>query len=418
MAGEPAATAMDASLEITQNDAYIRRPETPRVVIVSACRTPVGNLKGSLATLPAHKLGAIVIAEALRRAKVQGEDVDDVILGQVLTAGQGQNPARQAAILAGIPQAVPASSVQMVCGSGMKALACAYTAIAAGDAKIVVAGGQESMSQAPHCLTLRNTVVMGDAVMRDTCTADGLTDAFGGGLMGITGENVAVQWKVTREEQDAYAAESQRRAGIAAAEGFFAKEIVAVPVQNRKETVEVKTDEFIKPQTTVDGLGKLRAVFKADGSVTAGNSSGVNDGAAAVVMMLESDAVSRDLPVLGRVVSWAQLGIDPKIMGVGPVGAIRKALTKANWSIEEVDLFELNEAFAVSSIACVRDLGLDPKKVNIHGGAIALGHPIGASGCRIVVTLLHALERTGGKRGVAALCIGGGMGIAMCVERP
>lgn len=415
MAGEPER----ACLEVTQNEGYQRSAadSLPRVVIVSACRTPIGNLKGSLSTLPAHKLGAIVISEAIKRARIKPDEVDEVLLGHVLTGGQGQNPARQASIMAGLPITVPASSVQMVCGSGLKAVACGYQAICAGDAKIVVAGGQESMSQAPHAITLRNTVVMGDVALRDTCTTDGLTDAFGGFLMGITAENIATQWKISRQEQDEYAAESQRRAASAASDGFFAKEIVPVPVQVKKEIVEVKIDEFIKPNTTADGLSKLRAVFKGDGSVTAGNSSGVNDGAAAVVMMLESDAMTRNLQPLGRIVSWAQVGIDPKIMGVGPVGAVRKALSKACWTIEDVDLFELNEAFAASSIACARELGLDPKKININGGSIAIGHPIGASGCRVLVTLLHALERTAGKRGVVALCIGGGMGIAMCIER-
>ncbi|GAV05247.1 hypothetical protein RvY_15410 [Ramazzottius varieornatus] len=410
----------EASAEVRRNQAYMRCPadDHPRVVILSGCRTPIGNLKGALSSLPAHKLGSVVISEALKRAQVRPDEVSEVILGQVLTAGQGQNPARQAAVLAGIPISVPSWTVQMVCGSGMKAIVAGYQALSNGDAKVVVAGGQESMSQAPHVITLRNTVVMGDAALKDTCTNDGLTDAFTPGcLMGLTAENVAEQWKISRQEQDAYAAESQRLALAATSSGHFKKEIVPLTIPSRIETVEVTTDEFIKPQTTVEGLSKLRPVFRTDGTVTAGNASGVNDGAAAIVMMLESEAIFRNLTPLARIKSWAQVGIDPKIMGVGPIEAVRKALSKACWSIEDVELFELNEAFAASSIAVVRDLGIDIARVNISGGSIALGHPIGASGCRVVVTLIHAMERLGKKRGVAALCIGGGMGIAMCLER-
>ncbi|XP_055333087.1 acetyl-CoA acetyltransferase, cytosolic-like isoform X2 [Paramacrobiotus metropolitanus] len=395
----------------------------PNVVIISACRTPIGKLNGALSSLPGHKLGSLVITESLKRASIRPEEVSEVILGQVLTGGQGQNPARQAAVAAGIPISVPAWSVQMVCGSGMKALVSAYQSIRNGDAKIVVAGGQESMSQAPHVISLRKAVVMGDTVMRDTCTTDGLTDAFNRlpdghpFLMGNTAEKVAERWKVTRQEQDEYAAQSQQRAGAAQKAGYFRKEIIPVCVQSGKETVEVSADEFVKPDTTVEALARLRTVFQANGTVTPGNSSGVNDGAAAVVMMSEAEAVSRKLTPMARIVSWAQAGIDPIIMGVGPVEAVKKALSKASWNISDVDVFELNEAFAVSSIVCARELGVDAAKVNISGGSIALGHPIGASGARVVVSLLHGLERTGGHKGVAALCIGGGMGIALCVER-
>ncbi|XP_043283128.1 acetyl-CoA acetyltransferase, cytosolic [Venturia canescens] len=388
------------------------------VVIVSAARTPIGSFCGSLSSLKASDLGSIVIKECLTRANLKPSEVSEVILGQALTAGQGQNPARQASIKAGLPITVPAYLINLLCGSGLKAVFNGYMTIKNGEGDVIVAGGQEVMSSAPHAIYLRNGVRMGNAGMVDTMIFDGLTDAFTDIHMGITAENVAKKFNVSREDQDIYAAESQRRTEAAIAAGFFKKEIVPVVVAGRNESITVSTDEYPKPGTTVESLTKLRLAFvKTDGTVTAGNSSGVNDGAAAVVLMSAELAAQKGLKPLAKIVAIAQTGMEPDIMGVGPISAVELLLKKAKWSKDEVDLFELNEAFAAQSLACLRGLGLDPAKVNVNGGAIALGHPIGASGARILVTLLHLMERTGVKKGVASLCIGGGMGIAIAIER-
>ncbi len=390
----------------------------PDIVIASAVRTPIGRLCGSLGSLPAHQLGRVVIKEVLHRAQVAPEDISEVILGQVLTAGCGQNPARQAAIAAGLPYEVPAYGVNQVCGSGLRAVALGFQAIQLGDAKIVVAGGQESMSQSPHVAHLRHGIKMGDLALTDTMIRDGLWDAFYDYHMGTTAENVAAQWKISREEQDAFAMASQQKAATAQAAGYFAEEIVPVSVANPKGTILVKSDETLRPETTLEGLAKLKPSFqKSNGTVTAGNASGVNDGAAAVLLMDREEAQKRGVEPLGRIVSWATVGVDPSIMGVGPVPAVKLALAKAGWKLEEVDLIEANEAFAAQSCAIGKDLGWRQDRVNVNGGAIALGHPIGASGARILVTLLHELRRRKARRGLATLCIGGGMGIALCVER-
>lgn len=389
------------------------------VVIVAAGRTPIGNLNGCISSLKAQELGALVIREVLAHVKISPADVAEVIMGQVCTAGQGQGPARQAAMNAGIPSSVPAYGVNMLCGSGLKAVALGYQAVITDKSAVVVAGGQESMSQAPHCCNIRSPMKMGDTKLVDTMMLDGLIDAFHGYHMGITAENVAKQWQVTRNEQDQFAVVSQNRAESAQNEGHFKEEIINVTVKTRKGTINVTEDEFPRHGTSMESLSRLKPCFLQDGtgSVTAGNSSGINDGSAAVVLMSYAEAARRGVVPLARIVSWGQAGVEPAVMGTGPIPATRKAVQKAGWKLEDVDLFELNEAFAAQSCAVVKDLGLDSKKVNISGGAIALGHPIGASGCRILVTLLHGLKRTGARRGVAALCIGGGMGIAMCVER-
>ncbi|CAM5101672.1 unnamed protein product [Eretmochelys imbricata] len=389
------------------------------VVLVSAARTPVGSFNGALSTMHAHELGSIVIKEVLKRANVNPEEVSEVIFGQVLTAGAGQNPVRQASVGAGIPYAVPSWGCQMICGSGLKAICLGAQSILTGDSSIVVAGGMESMSKAPHLVHMRAGVKMGEASLQDSIICDGLTDAFCQYHMGITAENVAKQWQVSRREQDQLAVQSQKKAEGAQKAGYFDKEIVSVLVPSRKGLVEVKTDEHPRHGSTLETVAKLKPCFLTDGTgtVTAANASGVNDGAAAVILMKESEAARRGLTPLAQIVSWAQVGLDPAIMGVGPVSAIKKAVDKAGWTLEQVDLFEINEAFASLAIAIAKELKLNPDKVNIEGGAVALGHPLGASGCRILVTLLYALERTAGKRGVAALCIGGGMGIAMCIER-
>ncbi|XP_072302581.1 acetyl-CoA acetyltransferase, cytosolic-like [Eucyclogobius newberryi] len=388
------------------------------VVIVSAARTPIGSLNGSLSSVPVHELGAVVMKDVLKKAGVQPGDVSEVIMGHVLTAGGGQNPVRQASVGAGVPYAVPAWSCQMVCGSGLKAVCLGAQSIQAGEASVVVAGGMESMSRAPHTVQMRAGVKLGDASLQDSMVADGLTDAFHSYHMGITAENVAKQWAVTREEQDRFAVLSQNKAEAAQKAGHFDPEIVPVPVPSRKGLVEVKVDEFPRHGSNIESMTKLRPCFIKDGSgtVTAGNASGINDGAAAVVLMSQSEAKTRGLKPLARVVSWAQAGLEPSVMGTGPIPAIRKAVEKAGWQLDQVDLFEINEAFAAQSIAVVKELSLNVDKVNVSGGAIALGHPIGMSGCRVLVTLVHALHRTKGQRGVASLCIGGGMGIAMCVE--
>jgi acetyl-CoA C-acetyltransferase len=387
------------------------------IVIASAARTPVGAFNGGLASLPAHKLGEVAIAEALRRAHVEPKDVSEVIMGQILAAGEGQNPARQASIGAGMPFEVTAYGVNQLCGSGLRTVALGYQAIRNGDSEIVVAGGQESMSQAPHCIHLRNGVKMGDAELVDTMIRDGLWDAFNGYHMGNTAENVAQRWQITREQQDTFAAGSQAKAEAAQKDGRFKDEIVPVKIATRRGETVVDTDEHPKHGTTVEVLSKLRPAFDKNGTVTAGTASGINDGAAAVVLMTAAEAEKRGLRPLARIVSWATAGVDPAIMGTGPIPASRMALKKAGWSPDNLDLIEANEAFAAQACAVNKDLGWDLEKVNVNGGAIALGHPIGASGARVLVTLLHEMKRRDVKKGLATLCIGGGMGIAMCVER-
>ncbi len=389
-----------------------------RAVIVAAARTPIGAFNGSLSALPAHELGRTAIRAALERAGVEPAEVSEVIVGQILTAAQGQNPARQAAVHAGIPVEVPAYNVNIMCGSGLKAVALAAQAVENGDATVVVAGGQESMSRAPHAQHLRNGVKMGPFELVDTMLVDGLIDAFHGYHMGITAENLAERYQITREEQDRFACTSQQRAEAAIEAGRFRDEIVPVTVKTRKGEVVVDTDEHPRFGTTLEQLARLRPAFKPDGTVTAGNASGINDGAAAVVVMAEAEAERRGLEPLARIVASAVAGVDPAVMGIGPVPATRRALEKAGWRLEDLELVEANEAFAAQSLAVLRELGLDPEIVNVNGGAIALGHPIGASGARILTTLLYEMRRRGARRGLATLCIGGGMGIAMCVERP
>lgn len=387
------------------------------IVITSAVRTPIGAFNGALATVPAHELGATAIVESLKLSGVSPDDVSEVIFGQVLTAGSGQNPARQAAMLAGIPAERTAVTINQVCGSGLRTIAMGFQAIRAGDSDVVVAGGQESMSLSAHCAHMRNGQKMGNMEFVDTMIKDGLWDAFHGYHMGTTAENVADKWQIDRAQQDAFAAASQQKAEAAQNQGRFNDEIIAVTVKNRRGDTVVDTDEYPKHGTTTETLGKLRAAFKKDGSVTAGNASGLNDGAAAVVMMSREEAERRGIKPLARVVSWATAGVAPEIMGSGPIPASRQALEKAGWSVDDLDLIEANEAFAAQACAVNNDLGWDTDKVNVNGGAIALGHPIGASGTRIFVTLLHEMMRRDAKKGLATLCIGGGMGIAMCVER-
>ena len=387
------------------------------IVIVSAARTPVGAFNGSLSGLPAHELGKVAISAALARAGVEGAKVSEVIMGQILTAGQGQNPARQASISAGIPVESPAWGVNQLCGSGLRAVALGYQAILNGDSEIVVAGGQESMSQAPHCAHLRNGVKMGDYAMIDTMIKDGLWDAFNGYHMGNTAENVAKQWQITRAQQDEFAVKSQNKAEAAMKAGKFKDEIVPVTIKSRKGDTVIDTDEYPKAGVTLDSISKLRPAFDKEGTVTAANASGINDGAAAVVLMKASEAAKLGKKPLARIVSWAHAGVDPAIMGTGPIPASRAALKKAGWKIEDLDLVEANEAFAAQACAVNKDLGWDTSKVNVNGGAIAIGHPIGASGARVLVTLLHEMGKRNAKKGLATLCIGGGMGIAMCVER-
>ncbi|MCD2324600.1 acetyl-CoA C-acetyltransferase [Sphingomonas sp. IC-56] len=387
------------------------------IVITAAKRTPVGSFLGAFATVPAHELGRAAIQAALAQANVKGEEVSEVILGQVLTAAQGQNPARQASMAAGIPKEVPAWGVQQVCGSGLRAVALAYQAIATGDATIVVAGGQESMSMSTHAQSLRPGTKMGDLALVDTMIKDGLTDVFNGYHMGITAENLAEQFQVTRDDQDAFAVRSQNLAERARAEGRFADEIAPVTVKGRKSDTIVDQDEYIRAGAAVEGIAGLRPAFKKDGTVTAANASGINDGAAALVVMRRDEAERRGAPILARIASWASAGVDPSIMGIGPVPATRRALEKAGWQVADLDLIEANEAFAAQALAVGKELGWDAQKVNVNGGAIAIGHPIGASGARVLTTLLHEMGRRDAKRGLATLCIGGGMGIAMCVER-
>ncbi|WP_036258927.1 acetyl-CoA C-acetyltransferase [Methylocapsa aurea] len=387
------------------------------IVIVSAARTAVGSFNGAFAATPAHELGAAAIKAALDRAKIDAADVDEVILGQVLTAGQGQNPARQAAIKAGIPQEKTAFGLNQVCGSGLRAVALAAQQIATGDAEIVVAGGQESMSQSQHGAYLRSGVKMGDLKFVDTMLRDGLTDVFNGYHMGQTAENVAAKWQITRDEQDRFALASQNKAEAAQKEGRFKEEIAPFTVTSRKGDVVIDADEYIRLGATLDGLAKLKPAFAKDGTVTAGNASGINDGGAALVLMSAKDAAARGLTPLARIASWASAGVDPALMGSGPIPASRKALEKAGWKVKDLDLVEANEAFAAQALAVNKDMGWDPAIVNVNGGAIAIGHPIGASGARVLITLLHEMQRRGAKKGLATLCIGGGMGIALTVER-
>ena len=387
------------------------------IVIVSAARTPVGSFNGALSSLPAHELGAIAIKAALERAKVEGAEVDEVILGQILAAGHGQNPARQAAMKAGVPQEATAWGLNQLCGSGLRAVAIGMQQIANGDAKIIVAGGQESMSQAHHSAHLRNGTKMGDMKFLDTMLRDGLMDAFHGYHMGNTAENVATKWQISRDEQDQFAVASQNKAEAAQKAGRFAAEITSVTIQSKKGDTTVDQDEYIRPGTTLDSLAKLKPAFSKEGTVTAGNASGINDGAAALVLMSAAEASRRGLTPLARIASWATAGVDPAIMGSGPIPATRKALEKAGWAAKDLDLVEANEAFAAQAIAVNRDLGWDTSKVNVNGGAIAIGHPIGASGARVLVTLLHEMQKRDAKKGLATLCIGGGMGIALTVER-
>ncbi|MGA0605496.1 acetyl-CoA C-acetyltransferase [Phenylobacterium sp. VNQ135] len=387
------------------------------IVIVSAARTPVGSFNGALASLPAHELGKVAIRAAVERAGIQATDVDEVIMGQVLQAGAGQGPARQAAVAAGVPVESPAWSLNQLCGSGLRAVALAAQQIAEGSSKVVVAGGQESMSQSPHAANLRNGTKMGELGLVDTMLKDGLWDAFHGYHMGQTAENIAARWQITREDQDRFAVTSQNRAEAAQKAGKFADEIVPVTIKGRKGDTVVDQDEYIRHGVTLDSVSGLKPAFAKEGSVTAANASGINDGAAALVLMSADEAARRGLKPLARIASWAHAGVDPEIMGTGPIPASRKALEKAGWKVADLDLVESNEAFAAQSICVVRELGLDPEKVNVNGGAIAIGHPIGASGARVLTTLLHEMKRTDASKGLATLCVGGGMGVALCVEK-
>jgi acetyl-CoA C-acetyltransferase len=390
---------------------------TEDIVIVSAARTPVGSFNGALSGVAASDLGATAIQAALARAGIAPGDVDEVILGQVLQAGTGQGPARQASVKAGIPVESPAWSLNQLCGSGLRSVALAYQPIAQGDARIVVAGGQESMSAAPHAAHLRNGTKMGDLGLVDTMIKDGLWDAFHGYHMGQTAENIAARWQITREDQDRFAVASQNKAEAAQKAGRFKDEIAPVTIKGRKGDVVVDQDEYIRHGATYDSVAGLRPAFTKDGSVTAANASGLNDGAAALVVMSTAEAKARGLTPLVRIASWANAGVPPEIMGTGPIPAMRKALEKAGWSVADLDLVESNEAFAAQSLCVVRELGLDPAKVNVNGGAIAIGHPIGASGARILTTLIHEMIKSDARKGAATLCVGGGMGVALCVER-
>ena len=387
------------------------------IVIASAARTPVGSFNGAFANVAAHDLGTVAIKAALERAGVAPDEVNEVIMGQILAAGQGQNPARQAARNAGIPDEATAWGLNQLCGSGLRAVALGMQQIATGDADIIVAGGQESMSLAPHCAHMRGGVKMGNFNLVDTMMYDALTDAFYGYMMGVTAENVARQWQLTRQEQDEFATASQNKAEAAQKAGKFKDEIAPVTIKGRKEDVVVADDEYIKHGVTVEGISKLRPAFDKEGTVTAANASGINDGAAATVLMSEETAAKRGITPMARIVSWATAGVDPQIMGTGPIPASKKALEKAGWKTSDLDLVEANEAFAAQACAVNKDMGWDPAIVNVNGGAIAIGHPVGASGARILNTLLFEMQRRGARKGLATLCIGGGMGVAMCVER-
>ncbi|EAT09123.1 Acetyl-CoA C-acetyltransferase [Sphingomonas sp. SKA58] len=387
------------------------------IVITAAKRTPVGSFLGAFSSTPAHVLGQTAIQAALEQAGVSAEEVDEVILGHVLTAGLGQNPARQAAIAAGIPVDRTAFAINQVCGSGLRAVALAAQAIALGDARIMVAGGQENMSLAPHAQFLRAGQKMGNVSLIDTMIVDGLTDAFNGYHMGITAENLAEKYQISREAQDAFAVASQNKASAARSSGRFKDEITPVTVKGRKGDTIVDTDEYIRDGATIEAMSGLKPAFKKDGSVTAGNASGLNDGAAALVLMTADEAAKRGATILGRIAGFATCGVDPSIMGIGPAPASRKALSKAGWSVADLDLIEANEAFAAQALSVSQELGFDPNKVNVNGGAIAIGHPIGASGARVLTTLLYEMGKRDAKKGLATLCIGGGMGVAMCIER-
>ncbi|TPK45964.1 acetyl-CoA C-acetyltransferase [Mesorhizobium sp. B2-5-4] len=386
------------------------------IVIASAARTAVGSFNGAFAATPAHELGAVVVRELLARAGVEPAEIDEVILGQVLTAAQGQNPARQASILAGLPKETTAWGLNQVCGSGMRAIALGMQQIATGDAKVIIAGGQESMSLSPHAEHLRAGVKMGDYKMIDTMIKDGLWDAFNGYHMGNTAENVARQFQITRDDQDQFALASQNKAEAAQKAGKFKDEIVAFTIKGKKGDTVVDQDEYIRHGATIDAMTKLKPAFDKDGTVTAANASGINDGAAGALLMSEAEAARRGITPLARIASWATAGVDPAIMGTGPIPASRKALERAGWSAGDLDLVEANEAFAAQACAVNKDMGWDPSIVNVNGGAIAIGHPIGASGARIFNTLVFEMRRRGAKKGLATLCIGGGMGVAMCVE--
>jgi acetyl-CoA C-acetyltransferase len=387
------------------------------IVIVSAARTPVGSFNGALASLPAAELGRVAIEAAVSRAGIAPSDVDEVILGQVLQAAAGQGPARQASVKAGIPVEAPAWSLNQLCGSGLRAVALAAQAIRAGDASIMVAGGQESMSLAPHAQLLRAGAKMGPVTLVDTMIHDGLTDAFNNYHMGITAENLAEKYQISRDAQDAFAVASQNKAEAARAAGRFADEIVPITIKGRKGDMIVEHDEYIRAGATIEAMQALRPAFKKDGTVTAGNASGINDGAAALVLMTADAAAKRGATILGRIAGFATCGVDPSIMGIGPAPASRKALEKAGWSVADLDLIEANEAFAAQALSVGQELGWDPEKVNVNGGAIAIGHPIGASGARVLTTLLYEMAKRDAKKGLATLCIGGGMGVAMCIER-
>lgn len=387
------------------------------VVIVKALRTAIGNFNGAFASLSASELGTTVIKSVLKEAGVSGEDVSEVIMGQVLTAACGMNPARQASMNAGVPKEVPAWLINQVCGSGLRSVALGYQAIIAGESEIVIAGGQESMSQAPHAIQLRGGIKMGNGTLEDTMIKDGLTDVFNHYHMGVTAENIAKKFNISRQEQDEFACASQNKAEEAQKSGRLKDEIIPVTVPNRKGDIIVEMDEFLRHGATVDGLAKLRPAFDKEGSVTAGNASGINDGAAAILLMTAKEAEKRGLKPIARITATAHTGVEPEVMGVGPIYAVKKALKKAGWSVGDLDVIEANEAFAVQAIAVNKELGWDIKKVNVNGGAIALGHPIGASGTRCLVTLLHEMTKQDAKKGIATLCIGGGMGVALCVER-
>ena len=396
---------------------------TINVVIVSGVRTPIGKFCGSFSDIPAHELGAAVIEEVLSRGNVSKNDVSEVIFGQVLTAGQGMNPARHATLKAGLPHTVPACTINQVCGSGLRSVAMGYQAIKSGDASIVVAGGQENMTLSPHCIHIRAPTIRGEKNIIDTMDSDGLTDCIHKCSMGDTAENIACKYNLSREAQDKFALSSQIKAANAVAEQRFKKEIIPILIKDRKGVVhQITTDEYPRPNTTLETLARLRPVFQppdnsSPGTVTAGNASGLNDGAAALLLMSEQEALRRSLNIMCHIKSWAHAGVDPLLMGTGPVPAVLKAVSKAGWKLSDIDLFELNEAFASQSLAVLSELKVDESKVNVNGGSIALGHPLGASGARILVTLLHEMERRDVRKGVAALCVGGGMGVAMCVER-
>ena len=387
------------------------------IVITSAVRTAIGTFKGSLKAVQGHELGSIVIKEIMRKSNLKPNDVDELIMGQVLTGGTGQNPARQAAMQAGLPIDKTAYVINQVCGSGLRSVAAGYQAIISGDSNVIIAGGQESMSNAPHAINFRNGNKLDEKNLVDTMIKDGLWDAFYGYHMGVTAENVAAKWKITRKEQDEFALLSQNKAEKAQKEGKFKNEIISVVLKTKNDNNKFEIDEHPRAGMTLDRLTKLKPSFKDDGTVTPGNASGINDGAAAVVLMSEDEANKRNLKPLGKIISWATCGVDPSLMGSGPIPASKKALKKANWKISDLDLIESNEAFAAQSLAVIKDLGISKEKVNVNGGAIALGHPIGASGARVLVTLLHEMDKRNSKKGLATLCIGGGMGIAMCIER-